>query len=61
MKRSGAAPDHSFDSLTVLEGHLPPRALGLVVEWASAHQQELIDDWRLARQQQPLKPIAQLE
>ena len=39
----------AIDSLTVLEGHLSPRALGLVVEWASAHQQELIEDWRLAR------------
>ena len=27
----------------------------------NAHQQELIEDWRLARQQQPLKPIAPLE
>jgi len=41
--------------------HPTPRALGLVVEWASAHQQELIEDWRLARQQQPLKSIAPLE
>jgi Domain of unknown function (DUF4160) len=51
----------AIDSLTVLEGRLSPRAHGLVVEWASAHQQELIEDWRLARQQQPLKPIAPLE
>jgi uncharacterized protein DUF4160 len=51
----------AINSLTVLEGHLSPRALGLVVEWASAHQQELIEDWRLARQQQPLKAIAPLE
>ena len=51
----------AIDSLTVLEGHLSPRALGLVVEWASAHQQELIEDWRLAREQQPLKPVAPLE
>jgi hypothetical protein len=45
----------------VLEGHLSPRALGLVVEWAAAHRQELIEDWHLARQQQPLKRIAPLE
>jgi len=51
----------AIDSLTVLEGHLSPRELGLVVEWASEHQQELIEDWRLARQQQPLKQIAPLE
>jgi hypothetical protein len=40
---------------------LSPRALGLVVEWASAHRQELVEDWQLARQQQPLKRIAPLE
>ena len=50
-----------IDSLTVLEGYLSPRALGLVVEWAAAHRQELIEDWQLARQQQPLKRIAPLE
>lgn len=51
----------AIDSLTVLEGHLSPRALGLVVEWASGHRQELLEDWHLARKQQPLKPIAPLE
>jgi len=51
----------AIDSLTVLEGHLSPRALGLVVEWAAAHRQDLIEDWHLARQQQPLKRIAPLE
>ena len=29
-------------SLRVLEGKLPPRVLGLVVEWASQHQPELM-------------------
>jgi len=51
----------AIDTLTLLEGRLSPRALGLVIEWAAAHRQELIDDWNLARQQQPLRPIAPLE
>ena len=51
----------AIESLTVLEGYLAPRVLGLVVEWASAHRQELMEDWDLARQQQPLKRIAPLE
>jgi uncharacterized protein DUF4160 len=51
----------TIESLTVLEGHLSPRVLGLVVEWASAHQMELMEDWDLARQQQPLNRIAPLE
>jgi len=51
----------AIESLAVLEGSLSPRVLGFVVEWASAHQQELMEDWHLARQQQPLKRIAPLE
>jgi hypothetical protein len=47
-------------SLRVLEGKLPPRALGLVMEWASQHQQELLNDWELARKNQPPKRIAPL-
>ena len=51
----------AIESLTVLEGQLSPRALGLVMEWASAYRQELMEDWNLARKQQPLKHIAPLE
>lgn len=32
-------------TLAVLKGHLPPRVLGLVVEWAELHQQELLENW----------------
>jgi hypothetical protein len=51
----------AIDTLSVLEGNLSPRVLGLVVEWALAHRQELLEDWHLARDQQPLKRIAPLE
>ena len=50
-----------IESLALLEGQLTPRVLGLVLEWAAAHRQELMEDWDLARQQQPLKRIAPLE
>jgi len=36
----------SINDLGIIEGHLPPKALALVVEWASLHRQELIDNWR---------------
>lgn len=39
----------SIEELTVLEGSLPPRALGLVMEWASLHQDELREAWKRAR------------
>ena len=51
----------SIESLTILRGQLSPRVLGLVVEWASAHQSELMEDWRLARSDEPLKKIPPLE
>jgi hypothetical protein len=50
-----------IESPMLLEGELSPRALGLVMEWAAMHRQELLDDWNLARQQQPLNRIAPLE
>lgn len=31
-----------IQNLTLIEGHIPPRALGLVVEWASLHREELL-------------------
>ena len=43
--------------LMLLEGKLSPRVLGLVLEWASAHQRELMEDWNLDRAQSPLKSI----
>ncbi len=44
----------------LLEGKLSPRVLGLVMEWASAHQRELLEDWNLDRAQSPLKSIEPL-
>jgi len=45
----------------VLTGRLPPRVLGLVTEWATKHQRALRANWRLAREQAPLRPIPPLE
>lgn len=38
-----------IESLDLFRGELPRRALGLVLEWASLHQDELRRDWELAR------------
>ena len=51
----------AIDGFAVLAGHLPPRVLGLVMEWAALHRQELMDDWELARQNATLKKISPLE
>jgi hypothetical protein len=50
-----------IDSLAVLRGGLPRRALALVLEWASLHRDELRRDWDLARQGRPLRSIAPLD
>jgi len=46
---------------TIHQGYLPKTAYSLVERWRMIHLQELRDDWNLARQQQPLLPIAPLE
>ena len=48
-------------NLTILQGQLSPRILGLVIEWAAIHQQELKENWQLARLNEPLRPILPLE
>ena len=51
----------AIETLTVLQGTLLPRALGLVMEWAVLNKQGLIEDWKLAERHEPLKPIKPLE
>jgi hypothetical protein len=42
--------------LSIIEGSIPPRALGLVMEWAAMHQPELMSCWEHAMSsQQPGK------
>ncbi len=48
-------------SLRILEGKLPSRALGLVIEWASQHQDELLEDWNLAKSEKAPKKIQPLD
>lgn len=41
----------------VIRGELPTRAHALVLEWASLHREELIEDLRLASQMLEIKKI----
>ena len=36
----------TIETISILNGTLPPRVFGLVAEWALAHQNELRDDWQ---------------
>jgi len=43
-------------TLEGIEGELPNRAFNLVREWAMIHREELLEDWRLCRENsQPAK------
>jgi hypothetical protein len=46
--------------LELIGGSLPPRVLGLVIEWAALHQNELLENWERARNQQSLISVAPL-
>lgn len=50
-----------IDSLAVLRGELPRRALALVLEWAAMHRAELRANWECARRGVPPTPIAPLD
>lgn len=43
----------NINTLAIMGGRLSARALGMVSEWASLHQQELLAAWERAKQLQP--------
>ena len=40
----------SINDLTVLKGNLPPRVLGLAMEWARLNQAELMENWNMVKE-----------
>ncbi len=50
-----------IETLSVLRGELPRRALALVLEWAVLYREELRQDWKLARQGEMLRAIEPLD
>jgi hypothetical protein len=51
----------NINNLAVFHGNLPARALGLVIEWAAQHQDELHKSWEKVRLQQSPEKIAPLK
>lgn len=47
----------NIETLALLGGRLPPRALGLVAEWAAMHQDELRKAWQMAKNLEPAGKI----
>ena len=51
----------AIDSLAVLSGYLSPRALGLVIEWATIHGEELKKIWQQSVEHRKLDKIEPLK
>jgi hypothetical protein len=51
----------SIRDLVIISGQIPPRVLGLVVEWASQHKLELLENWNRAENKQLLNKIDPLQ
>ena len=50
-----------IEDFTLMKGDLPPRALGLVMEWTALHTEDLMQEWTLAGDDKPLfriKPLS---
>lgn len=51
----------SIETVEILEGELTSRLFKLVIEWLTLYQAELMENWELARENQPLNKITPLE
>jgi hypothetical protein len=49
-----------IDTVEVIDSSLPRRQLRLVLAWAELHQDELLENWRLARLGETLQEIEPL-
>ncbi len=50
-----------INDLNVIIGKLPSRVLGLVIEWASQHQTELLGNWKHIEKGENIEKITPLE
>ena len=46
--------------LHVIAGRIHPRVLGLVIEWANLHQEELLKNWHKGQSLEPFDKIQPL-
>ncbi len=49
-KYSGFEAIIDIKTLGITKGNLPSKAHGLVIEWATLHEEELMINWELAKQ-----------
>ena len=53
--------EYDINTFAVIRGNLPARAHALVLEWASLHREELLEDWELAIEKKEIKKIEPLK
>lgn len=58
---AGAETIVSIEELEVVEGEMPSKQLKMLLGWAAFHQEELRENWELARAQQELFAIEPLK
>lgn len=51
----------SINDIEVLDGSLPNKQLKMLLGWTALHQEELLENWKLAEQKQDLFPIEPLK
>ena len=40
----------SINDFKLMDGSLPPRILGLVMEWVGLHKNELVENWNMVKE-----------
>ncbi len=50
-----------INDLAVIKGELPPKAMGLVMEWAVKHKRELLKNWNAIKNDKKLSSIKPLK
>ena len=53
----------AIEDFAIMNGSLPPKALSMVIEWASIHKIELLENWDILSKQtgEPFKKIEPLK
>lgn len=51
----------AIQTLELMEGKMPRRALELVLDWAELHQTELLENWNLCQKHQQPKKVDPLQ
>ena len=50
-----------IQTLEIMKGSMPRRALAMILEWAQEHRSELMEDWELCSHKQHPRKISPLQ